>query len=184
MCMKVWLSMDENKANIYILYIYLEWCICTYPINIIWFKNVGKICAMTNLPNPPLVDVKQYSRWQFAREGNSCMQQSPITPFAPNEFRGALFGSQHYVWRCWCFSIYPHKYIDSWWYLIICVCTGFFCIRPGFLDNSFRKQAWTFQWSHESKGKHAKQSHLQGDTTATMIRFQFMNIPWISCIAL
>lgn len=148
------------KQSKYILYIYLEWCICTYLTNNIWFKNVGKICAMTNLPKPPLVDVKQYSVWQFAL-GNSFMTQSPITPSSQQISGHTIWCivSQHYVE-----VLLPSAYIsicmqiDSWWYLIICVCACTGCIASVLVFRQLVPHKPEHTWSHESKGKQAKQS--------------------------
>lgn len=122
-----------NKANIYYT---LPRCICTYLTNNIWFKNVGKICAMTNLPKPPLVDVKQYSVWQFAL-GNSFMTQSPITPSSQQISGHTIWCivSQHYVE-----VLLPSAYISNMYanrFMMIfdnlCVCVyRLYSICPGF----------------------------------------------------
>lgn len=112
-----------NKANIYYT---LPRCICTYLTNNIWFKNVGKICAMTNLPKPPLVDVEGNIQFDNLHWEILSWHNLPLLR-APNKFQKA-----HYLMHCFsalcggaaAFSIYQHTYANRFMMIFdnLCVC--------------------------------------------------------------
>ena len=146
-----------NKANIYYIHyldVYVHILQTIYMIQKCWQNPRNDKPAQASF----FVDVKQYSVWQFALR-------------APNKFLGTLFGcivSQHKMWRCCCLQhisaylyilyICKYIYIDSWWYLIICVCACTGCIASVLVFRQLVPHKPEHTWSHESKGKQAKQS--------------------------